>query len=141
MACGGGHLRADVARHSGRTVTDRSLPMNRRRLLPARVAWPVVALLLAALALPAAAQPPADAPGGARMKAVDTDGDGAISRDEAAAALHAEFRRLDRDHDGALREDEFVAARLERFSAADADGDGKLTRAELRQRARAARGS
>ncbi|NGY03887.1 EF-hand domain-containing protein [Solimonas terrae] len=83
------------------------------------------------LAGPAFAQ---DTFGPGRMKAVDTDGDGAISRDEAQAALKSEFARLDRNHDGQISEDEFVGARMEMFDAADTDGDGKLTRAELRQR-------
>jgi len=68
------------------------------------------------------------------IKAIDTDGDGAISRTEATATLHQQFARLDRNHDGAISEDELVAARMEQFTQADADSDGKLTRAELRKR-------
>lgn len=115
--------------------------MNPQRSLSVRGALSVAAVLLAVMALPAAAQPPAGGFAAARLKAVDTDGDGAISRDEASAALRAEFQRLDRNHDGTLSENEFVASRLERFSAVDADGDGKLTRVELRQHVLAARGS
>lgn len=96
------------------------------------------AALVAALAFAAAPAFAQDAFGGP-LKAVDRDGDGAISREEANAALHAQFAQLDRDHDGRLSEDEFVAARLTRFDQADADGDGRLTRAELRERVLAMR--
>jgi Ca2+-binding EF-hand superfamily protein len=49
----------------------------------------------------------------ARMKAADTDGDGAISRAEFKAA--------------------FPGAKEARFDALDADGDGSLTKSELRK--------
>ncbi|NKF24601.1 EF-hand domain-containing protein [Solimonas marina] len=91
--------------------------------------------LLAAHAQP---QPQASTPDAASaamgLKAIDTDGNGAISRAEASAALHQQFAHLDANHDGVISEDEFVTARLAQFDAADTDGNGELTRAELRQR-------
>ena len=59
-------------------------------------------LLLAALCLSAATADPAQernrANDGLRFQEIDTNGDGAITRDEWAAA----FERLDADHDGRL---------------------------------------
>lgn len=90
---------------------------------------PPAAALLALAAVPAFAQGPL----AARLKALDSDGDGAISREEMGAALHTQFAALDRNHDGVLSEDEFVAARMALFTQSDSDGDGKLTRSELRE--------
>ncbi|MEM7723836.1 MAG: EF-hand domain-containing protein [Pseudomonadota bacterium] len=86
--------------------------------------------------------------GEARFVEADTDGDGALSRDEliAQAQNRTETRvdrmieRADSDGDGALSAEELADARannrrgpspdriLERF---DADGDGAVTRAEF----------
>jgi Ca2+-binding EF-hand superfamily protein len=74
---------------------------------------------------------------------LDTDGDGRITRAEAAAARAARIAALDSDGDGIVTRDEAVAfARAEAsdragrraaamFDRADADGDGRLTAAEL----------
>ena len=70
---------------------------------------------------------------------LDADGDGAISRDEAANAGAMRFRSADADGDGALSLTEMKAqavrraeARAERmFSRLDADGDGVVVETEI----------
>lgn len=85
--------------------------------------------------------------GFARVIALDTDGDGRISKLEAASSpLAARFARIDRNHDGYLvrselqaereqRRAEFAAKRTERFEQkfkqADSNQDGRLSRAEF----------
>ncbi|NGX17416.1 hypothetical protein [Wenzhouxiangella sp. XN24] len=119
-------------------------------------------LAAAALSLPLLAAPPDDAPGAQRqgpgmMHAVDTDGDGRISRAEFDAAGARAFARLDEDGDGFVTMDEFEAGphmgrqhagpgakerrtrmqermklhRAQRFVAADANEDSILSRAEF----------
>src|ERR1700716_1332796 len=74
---------------------------------------------------------------------LDKNGDGAISRDEAAGhkALAGHFDEMDADKDGKLTREEMQAYRAsmhgkhmakfdEKFKAADKDGDGALTKAE-----------
>ena len=108
----------------------------------------------------ASAQPPAAAPvapaGNARagkpghhggFKAIDTNGDGQISRDEAKghAWLEKNFDQIDANHDGQLSKDELaawhkahkgemrekMAQRFDaKFKAADKDNDGSLTKDE-----------
>lgn len=72
------------------------------------------------------------------MRAMDTDNDGAISRDEFMAGhqtADARFAAIDADKDGAVSREEFLAAgrdsREARFKAMDSNGDGRLTREEL----------
>lgn len=85
--------------------------------------------------------------GFARVIALDTDGDGRISKLEAASSpLAARFARIDRNHDGYLvrselqaereqRRAEFAAKHTERFEQkfkqADSNQDGRLSRAEF----------
>ncbi len=66
---------------------------------------------------------------------LDTDGDGRVTREEAASHRGAMFGRADTDGDGAVSEAEFieagkkrVEARLKRhFARLDDDGDGAIT--------------
>jgi len=44
-----------------------------------------------------------------KLKAMDTNGDGAISADEWAAGSKARFDKLDTDHDGSLNKTEWMA--------------------------------
>jgi Ca2+-binding EF-hand superfamily protein len=79
-----------------------------------------------------------------RWKAVDTDGNGSVSRAEAEAStswVAGQFDKLDADKDGQLTRDEMKAARkeghermrehaVERFKTADTNGDGGIDLAE-----------
>jgi len=88
-----------------------------------------------------------------RFKEADTNGDGVLTRDEAAKmpGLEKHFDRLDANKDGKITLDEMRAAQErahggagmkhergehaakfeERFKAADKDGDGALSKAEV----------
>lgn len=84
----------------------------------------------------------------ARIKAADTDGDGALTKAEAQAAkldgIVKHFDQMDANKDGKLTPDEMRASMMARhkamrgksaqfdakFKAADKDGDGALTKAE-----------
>jgi len=95
------------------------------------------------------------------LKAVDTDNDGTVDRNEARAAASALFDRLDRDHDGTLdrrelrgrvsakelaeadtdhdgtlTKEEYLELVAKRFTAADRDNDGTLDAKELKSIAR-----
>jgi Ca2+-binding EF-hand superfamily protein len=78
---------------------------------------------------------------GGALKALDKDGDGRISRDEAAAAprLAQNFDKIDTDHDGYLTPDELKAAhqamRQAHWAKVDTDGDGKISLAEAQANA------
>ncbi len=88
--------------------------------------------------------------GGMMMAAIDTDQDGSISAEEAAAHAELMFVGMDADQDGALVAEEFGGGRMgmmralnpampqamqERhaahFATRDGDGDGKITMAEF----------
>lgn len=81
------------------------------------------------------------------LKAIDTNGDGQVSRDEAKghAWLEKNFDQIDTNHDGQLSKDELaawhkahkgemrekMAQRFDaKFKAADKDNDGSLTKDE-----------
>lgn len=98
-------------------------------------------VLLAALAVPAAAQVERTADYLARM---DSDGDGRVSQDEYVAWMGYAFERMDRDGDGVLapseqpggkgrpiRLEEHRQRLAERFTRQDANGDGYLDAREL----------
>lgn len=72
------------------------------------------------------------------MRGMDTDNDGAISREEfmmGHQSSDARFAAIDADKDGAVSREEYLAAgrqnRDARFKALDSNGDGRLTREEL----------
>ena len=80
---------------------------------------------------PSAVKPTAHA-----FSKLDTNGDGVISRSEAAARprLAEHFDKLDTNKDGVLSQDELMAARKKhaeaRFTKLDTDNDGRISRAE-----------
>lgn len=83
---------------------------------------------------------PAMAEGDRLLTALDTDGDGALSRAEFMVLREEMFARIDSDGSGALTEAEVTAAQeaaAERMRqkrdlwSQDADGDGQLTLAEF----------
>lgn len=88
-------------------------------------------LILATLLLaasPAFAQGPQG--GGRGMMRADTNGDGAISRDEAKAQSDQRFAMMDANKDGVLSGDEMTGSGARMLIRADKDGDGKVTKAE-----------
>ena len=119
--------------------------MIRKSILLAALVTLAPAALLAAD--PAATTPQARGPHGQGQwfSRLDTNHDGAISKDEATAAAQARvqkmFDRVDTNHDGLITQDEIRAAaqarRAEikakaaaRFRAADKNGDGLLSKDE-----------
>ena len=75
--------------------------------------------------------------GGGRLRAMDADGDGKVTRAEFQGPP-ALFDRLDKDGDGTVTMDEartFAAGMMpavaERFKAVDKDGDGSISREEF----------
>ncbi|MBZ9987633.1 EF-hand domain-containing protein [Mesorhizobium sp. BH1-1-5] len=86
-----------------------------------------------------------DMPGQRILQRLDTNGDGAISKDEILAARERMFKRLDRNGDGIIDEKEIETARQaieDRAEAAEArlgnrlrrmdrNGDGKVTENEF----------
>lgn len=71
-----------------------------------------------------------------KMAKIDTNGDGKISRNEAAPypRLAKHFDQMDANKDGVLSQDELTAMRKKaaaaRFKMLDADVDGRISRAE-----------
>ena len=76
-----------------------------------------------------------------RLRAADTNGDGMISRDEAAALprLAARFDEIDANHDGQVTREElrvqFQKQRAQHWKKIDADGDGRISKAEAQANA------
>jgi len=74
--------------------------------------------------------------GVAKLKAMDKNGDGQISRDEASAhpKLAKHFDQIDTNKDGQLSADELRAAHAKgaamKLKAIDKDGDSRISRAE-----------
>ena len=71
-----------------------------------------------------------------RLRQADTNGDGMISRDEAAALpmIAKHFDEIDTNHDGQITADELRAfhqnMRAAHFKKLDTDGDGRISRTE-----------
>ena len=82
-----------------------------------------------------------DARGLERLKQADTNGDGMISRAEAAALpmIAKHFDEIDANHDGQITADELRAfhekRRAEHFKKIDTNGDGKISKAEAQANA------
>jgi Ca2+-binding EF-hand superfamily protein len=76
-----------------------------------------------------------------RLKAADANGDGMISRSEAAALpmIERHFNVIDTNADGQVTREELRAAhqqrRAERWKQLDADGEGRVSRAEAEAQA------
>ena len=83
----------------------------------------MTALLLASAALNAA-------PGSGKM-AVDSDGNGAVSKTEAMARADAMFAKMDANNDGTLNMADRAAKMKERFAKMDTDNSGTLSEAEF----------
>ncbi len=106
---------------------------------------PLIAALGLACAAPAVlAAPGAGGPRHAfaeRLRAADTNGDGMLSRAEAAALpkLAERFDAIDADHDGQVTREELRdygrQRRAERWKRLDADGDGRVSLAEAQANA------
>lgn len=62
---------------------------------------------------------------------VDTNGDGAISRDEATAKSTERFGRFDKNDDGQISLEEWNNVHLARFDKGDTNGDGQVTQEEI----------
>ena len=100
--------------------------------------WPLAMVLVLGLTaaaalsvLPAQAEKSAGDKAGRWFQALDKDGNGSISRDEARTRGATRFGRLDADGDGKVSREEFLGRHLRRFAGLDADGDGALTRDEF----------
>ncbi len=73
------------------------------------------------------------------LRAADTNGDNAISAEEARLSAEAQFARMDSNHDGQVSQAEFVDSRLALLAALDTDGNGSVSRSEMRDHMLAAR--
>jgi Ca2+-binding EF-hand superfamily protein len=105
--------------------------MPKNLLSYTKYALPVVAACL--LALPVQAQTPERLSGKRGMlQSLDTNGDGAISREEFRAKRMEAFKKLDRNNDGQISLDEFMGQDEGRlFERLDKNSDGLITRDEL----------
>ncbi len=83
-----------------------------------------------------AAPPDGHGPMAGRLKQADTNGDGMISREEAAALpmISKHFDEIDANHDGQITAEELRAFHVQQRAAhwkkLDTDGDGRISRAE-----------
>lgn len=76
---------------------------------------------------------------GERLQALDTNNDGAITRQEANAKKLQRFGETDTNNDGSITPEEIEAAmerrraerRAERFAKTDTDGNGAISQAEF----------
>jgi EF hand len=99
-----------------------------------------IAVAIPAVAAPQGAGPPSG-PRFERFKAADTNGDGMISREEAAAlpGLARHFDQIDTNGDGQISTDELGArrqnVRVAYWKKIDADGDGRISKAEAQANA------
>lgn len=107
-----------------------------------KVAIIITSLAVAATAAVAFAGDRGDRGGGMeRVKAADKNGDGLISRAEAAALpkLATQFDAIDTNKDGQISSDELranhEAKRAERWKKLDANADGKVSKAEAQANA------
>ena len=100
----------------------------------------LVATAIPALAAPEGAGPPSG-PRSGHFKAADTNGDGMISREEAAAlpGLARHFDQIDANGDGQISADELQArrqnVRVAYRKKIDTDGDGRISKAEAQANA------
>ena len=95
--------------------------------------WPVAAALLIAAPVQAETW---DQKVDRHFSLLDTDGDGKISKVEAAAhpPLSRHFRAMDKNKDGGISAVEFMEADFTNFSRLDTNGDGFITQDELSAR-------
>ena len=100
------------------------------------VATLIAIALVSAASLVLAAGPEGKHEGGMeRLRAADTNGDGMISKQEAAALprIARDFEAIDTNHDGQLTKEELQAfhkAHRHDRKKLDTDGDGRISRAE-----------
>lgn len=73
----------------------------------------------------------------AMLRGADSNGDKAVTIDEARTAFDAQFKKMDQNGDGVVSRDEYVSARLAALSEYDTNNDGKITRDEVRARMKA----
>lgn len=65
------------------------------------------------------------------LAVVDTDGDGAVTKEELVAAMDAAFQELDTDRNGALSESEAgIWITVAQFRSADKNANGQLSKEE-----------
>jgi Ca2+-binding EF-hand superfamily protein len=117
----------------------------------AKAQYALVALFAALVCSSASAQPVVAA-AATEFKAMDSNGDGKVSREEHAAGARSMFEKMDADRDGKVTAAEMEAAHraiaggdaakdelsaAEKIKAVDQDGDGVLTAAEHAQASRA----
>ncbi|MDB6165588.1 MAG: hypothetical protein JWQ83_728 [Lacunisphaera sp.] len=146
---------APVAERTGAGYVARETPANLKIQNPMKPAKSVMlACSLALLALPRAFANDLDSSAAdAKFKAMDTDGDGRISRTEHSAGARKMFDAMDANHDGIVTAAEMDACKdqkaerpapasdtanasvaekssAEKIKAIDLDGDGQLTAAE-----------
>ena len=102
----------------------------------------LTAASLAAASFLVLAEPGAGKGGGMeRLRAADTNGDGMISRQEAASLprIAKNFDAIDANRDGQVTSDELrafhQAQRAEHWKKLDTDGDGKVSKAEAQANA------